>query len=102
MSQSLLYHAFGVRKGYDYHRTSYEDGGVVFHLRPKAEEFVCPCGSQRLHQRGRRLRKLATVPIGLKPTWLSVEVPRMECTACQTQFEVSPPLPSPMSATPIS
>ena len=102
MSQSLLYHAFGVRKGYDYHRTSYEGGGVVFHLRPKPEEFICECGCKRLHQRGRRVRKLATVPIGWKPTWLSVEVPRMECTACQAQFEVAPFLPIPMSATPTS
>ena len=26
MSQSLLYHAFGVREGYDYQETIYQDG----------------------------------------------------------------------------
>ncbi len=32
MSQSLLYHAFGVREGYDYVETLYDDGCVRFVL----------------------------------------------------------------------
>ena len=32
MSQSLLYHAFGVREGYEYVRTDYQAGAVQFHL----------------------------------------------------------------------
>ena len=30
VSQSLLYHAFGVREGYDYVRTEYHQGTVGF------------------------------------------------------------------------
>ena len=46
MSQSLLYHAFGVREGYDYVRTEYRAGAVAFHLAVREEQFVCPdCGS---------------------------------------------------------
>lgn len=40
MSQSLPYHAFGIRGGYEYARTSYKGGAVIFHLRPKEGEFL--------------------------------------------------------------
>ena len=33
MSQSLLYHAFGVREGYEYRKTEYVEVRVEFHLR---------------------------------------------------------------------
>jgi len=41
MSQSLLYHAFGVREGYEYWRTEYADGCVRFFLLVKPELLVC-------------------------------------------------------------
>jgi transposase len=68
MSQSLLYHAFGVRKGYDYVRTLYGDGCIRFVLGVRQELFVCPkCKSAEVSRKGRRFRQLQTVPIGLKP-----------------------------------
>ena len=68
MSQSLLYHAFGVRQGYEYWRTEYGEGCVRFFLLVKAELLVCPeCGSRGVSRKGRRFRDLQTVPIGLKP-----------------------------------
>ena len=42
MSQSLLYHAFGVREGYEYQKTEYVEGRVEFHLRCKEERLECP------------------------------------------------------------
>ena len=42
MSQSLLYHAFGVRKGYEYVWTLYEDGCIRFVLAVQPELLVCP------------------------------------------------------------
>lgn len=46
MSQSLLYHASGVRAGYRYRRTEYVEGRVEFHLAVKLEKVRCPhCGS---------------------------------------------------------
>jgi transposase len=96
MSQSLLYHAFGVREGYDYVRTLYEDGCIRFVLEVRPEALVCPdCHSQEVSRKGRRFRELRTVPIGLKPVFLVTEVPKCQCRDCGKTFEVSPPLPRP-------
>ena len=100
MSQSLLYHAFGVREGYDYVKTLYEGGCIRFVLAVHPDWVVCPaCGSQDVNRKGRRFRDLRTVPIGLKPVFLVTEVPKCQCGQCGKRFEVSPPLPRPMSAT---
>ena len=100
MSQSLLYHAFGVRGGYDYVRTIYEGGSIRFVLEVRPELLVCPqCGSTEVSRKGRRFRVLQTVPIGLKPVFLVTEVPKCECGPCGQRFEIAPPLPRRMSAT---
>jgi transposase len=94
MSQSLLYHAFGVREGYDYVRTLYEEGCIRFVLAVRKELLVCPkCHSVEVSRKGRRFRMLQTVPIGLKPVFLATEVPKCQCRGCGHSFEVSPPLP---------
>lgn len=101
MSQSLLYHAFGVREGYEYVRTEYHQGAVEFHLAVAARLLVCPdCQGRELIRRGKRWRRIQTVPIGLKPVFLVTEVARCECRACQRVFEVAPPLPRRMCTTP--
>ena len=100
MNQSLLYHAFGVRKGYDYVRTLYGEGCIRFVLAARQELLVCPrCRSTQVKRKGRRFRELQTVPIGLKRVWLVTEVPQCECLACGQSFEVSPLLPRPTSST---
>src|SRR5512141_1283517 len=100
MSQSLLYHAFGVREGYDYVETLYEDGCVRFVLSVRPDWIKCPgCGSKDIVRKGRRFRELQTVPIGLKPVFLVAEVPKCQCKACGKRFEVSPPLPRAMRTT---
>jgi transposase len=94
MSQSLLYHAFGVRGGYDYVRTVYEGGAIRFVLAVRPGLLLCPqCGSAEVSRKGRRFRDLQTVPIGLKPVFLVTEVPKCECGSCGQRFEVVPPLP---------
>jgi len=100
MNQSLLFHAFGVREGYEYQRTLYEDGCIRFVLEVKPDRLVCPhCQSREISRKGRRWRELQTVPIGLKPVFLVTEVPKCRCRDCGETFEVSPPLPRRMSAT---
>jgi transposase len=100
MSQSLLYHAFGVRRGYDYIRTVYERGSIQFVLAVRPELLVCPqCGSSEVSRKGRRFRDLQTVPIGLKPVFLVTEVPKCDCGRCGHRFEVTPPLPRRMPVT---
>ncbi len=100
MSQSLLYHAFGVREGYEYKRTDYVEGRVEFHLAVKEKLLQCPqCGHGPCRRRGKRMRRISSVPIGLKPTVLVAEVPACLCQQCGKTFEVSPPLPGPTAAT---
>jgi len=98
--QSFLYHAFGVRKGYEYWRTEYVAGCIRFFLLVKPELLVCPrCNSREISRKGRRFRELQTVPIGLKHVFLVTEVPQCECRKCRQSFEIHPPLPRRTSAT---
>jgi transposase len=101
VSQSLLYHAFGVRSGYDYVKTLYGAGCIRFVLTVRPELFRCPkCQSRDVKRKGRRFRQLQTVPIGLKQVWLITEVPQCQCRGCGQSFEISPPLPQPTRGTP--
>ncbi len=100
MNQSLLYHAFGVREGYQYVRTDYPSGAVQFTLKVKPELFVCPtCHSTRLIHKEPRWRRIRTVPIGFKTVWLKTEVPSANCQDCHKNFEVAPLLPRLTSTT---
>ena len=82
MSTSLLYHAFGVR-GYEYTRTDYQEGQTIFTIRQAPETCRCSaCGSAQLHSRGQVERRFRTVPIGRRPTFVVLPVPRVECQAC--------------------
>ena len=82
MSTSLLYHAFGVR-GYRYVKTEYVEGDVVFSIEQPRESYRCPvCGSDHVVGRGQNWRRFRTVPIGGKPVYLTLAVPRVECHGC--------------------
>jgi transposase len=83
MSTSLLYHAFGIR-GYDYVKTDYREGGVVFTIRRRPHTCRCPlCGSRQIAPRGCQERTFRAVPIGGKPVSVVLPIPRVECSACQ-------------------
>ncbi len=89
MSTTLLYQAFGM-KGYEYQRTNYWLGGVVFEAVPGPDRMRCPrCGSTDVTGQGKVLRLLHSVPIGQKQTWISVEVPRVGCSSCDTIRQIS-------------
>ena len=98
MSQSLLYHAFGVPKTYRYVRTEYPKGAIWFPVRPEGLPERCPhCQGQDFVGQGQRERKVRMVPIGLKPVCLKVAVPRYRCQGCRQTWEVAPPLSGRMS-----
>ena len=94
MSQTLLQKAFGVSSKYRYERTEYLWGAVEFYLSLKDEAFICPNCRQadQVIRKGRRDRRLQTVPIGLKAVYLVSEVARCRCRRCELIFEVHPPL----------
>jgi transposase len=82
MSTSLLYHAFGI-KGYRYVRTAYVQGQTIFTLGQEPETCRCSaCGSDDVVSRGHVERRFRCLPIGTRPTFHVLPVPRVECRAC--------------------
>jgi transposase len=82
MSTSLLYHGFGIR-GYRYVNTKYREGAVLFTISQPRESYRCPeCGCDDVIGRGQHDRTFRTLPIGGKPTYLVLAVPRVECRRC--------------------
>jgi transposase len=95
MSTSLLYHAFGIR-GYQYTRTDYQGGQVIFTIRHDPETYRCSaCGSPQVQSRGRVERRFRTVPIGSRATFVVLPVPRVECQACGVVRQVKIPFAGP-------
>jgi transposase len=82
MSTSLLYHGFGL-VGYEYIRTRYAVGAVIFSVKRKRGKIRCPvCRSRDIIFRGRFSRRFRIVPIGSKRVFLDYEVQRLECRRC--------------------
>jgi transposase len=95
MSTSLLYHAFGVR-GYDYTRTRYEGGAVIFSIRREHETSRCSsCGSARVIRRGQVTRRFRSLPIGGRATFVDLPIPRLECHDCGAVRQVEVPFADP-------
>jgi transposase len=82
MSTSLLYHAFGIQ-GYRYVRTAYVQGQTIFTLGQEPDTCRCSaCGSADVVSRGHVERRFRSLPIGSRPTFLVLPIPRVECRAC--------------------
>src|SRR4051812_24971360 len=95
MSTSLLYHAFGIR-GYEYTRSDYHDGQVIFTIRQDPATCRCPaCGSRDVRLRGRVPRRFRSLPIGSRPTAVILPIPRVECRACGAVRQVEIPFADP-------
>jgi transposase len=95
MSTSLLYHAFGLR-GYDYVKTEFTEGAVVFTVRQRPHTCRCPqCDSRELIHHGHEPRSFRTVPVGHKPTWIVLPIPRVECRSCRRTRQVTLPFADP-------
>lgn len=82
MSTSLLYHGFGVR-GYRHLQTRYEGGAVVFVIEQPRQNCRCSqCGSDQVHSRGAVIRRFRGVPLGRRPVFVELAVPRLYCWSC--------------------
>jgi transposase len=89
MSTSLLYHGFGVR-GYQYVKTEYEGGKVLFTVRQETDDLQCvACGSRRVIRRGSYRRRFRSLPIGSRPVQTVLEVPRVGCQDCGVVRQVA-------------
>ena len=95
MSTSLLYHAFGLR-GHVYDATEYAGGGVSFRFRLQPDRLRCAvCGSRTVTLKGKVERRFRSLPIGKKPTWLQVAIPRVGCRDCGGVRQVHLPFAEP-------
>jgi transposase len=95
MSTSLLYHAFGIR-GYDYVRTDYQGGEVIFTIRQDPDDCRCSaCGSREVTSRGHAQRQFVSLPIGSRKTSVILPIPRVECRACGLVRQVEVPFAEP-------
>ena len=95
MSTSLLYHAFGIR-GYEYVRTEYPGGQVIFTVQQEGKTCRCSaCGSARLLSRGHVERRFRSLPIGCRATFVVLAIPRVECQVCGVVRQVKVPFADP-------
>jgi transposase len=95
MSTSLLYHAFGIR-GYQYIRTDYRFGQTIFTIHQDPASCRCTaCGSPRVHSRGQVVRRFRSLPIGRRPTFVALPIPRVGCQSCGLVRQVEVPFADP-------
>ncbi len=82
MSQSLLYHVFGV-KGVTYCSTSFLGNAVIFKVEAKSRHVHCSsCGYKGSTFKGQKERHFRMPPIGRKQALLSVTMHRLKCKSC--------------------
>jgi len=88
MSTSLLYHAFGIKE-YDYVRTQYHAGNIIFTIERKPFSLRCPCcKSKDVIRHGALPRWFCSVPFGKKASYIVTSVPRVECRQCHKTRQV--------------
>ncbi|WP_437221971.1 ISL3 family transposase [Planctomicrobium sp. SH661] len=88
MSSCLLYHALGVR-GYRYLSTRFEQGEMIVSIELPREKLRCPaCGHGRVHVIERFPRMWRTVSIGLRPVFIEMDVPKVQCQRCSLRRRV--------------
>src|ERR1700722_14929657 len=95
MSTSLLYHAFGIR-GYQYRRTDYQGGQVIFTIDQEPGTCRCSaCGAREIRRRGAVERRFRIVPIGSRSMAVALGVPRVEGRPGGVVRQVSVPFADP-------
>ena len=100
MEETLLHEIFGVSTSYRSTGTEVKQGGVFVAVEPLDKLYVCPdCRSRDVIRKGKRIRRVQTLPIGFHPVVLEVEVPRCQCKACLRLFEIVPPFAPPTRTT---
>ena len=82
MSTSLLYHGFGIC-GYQYVRSHFEEGKVIFTIQKDPTSLRCPrCNDWHVIRHGEKQRWFQSLPIGKRQVYIMLAVPRVECRTC--------------------
>lgn len=91
MKKSLNFEQFGVSADYEVTGQEIDMSGMTLSCRPKDIEEKCPeCGNQNIMKKGKRIRKLMTVPLGMKACWLDVTIAKRMCKDCGCRYEIQP------------
>ena len=70
-------------------KTKYVGGEVIFTIEQPLETCRCSaCGSENVIGRGKNHRRFRAVPIGGKPVYLELAIPRVECRECNVVRQV--------------
>jgi transposase len=95
MSTCLLYHRFGI-VGYRYVRQTFEAGMTTFRIEQPRERLRCSqCGSDDVWAQGGVERFFHGLPIGNRPTFFELKVPRVFCLHCGQTRQVKIPFADP-------
>jgi transposase len=88
MSTSLLYHGFGIQ-GYQYVRTLFEKGTIIFRIARNAFSLKCPdCKCRAVKRKGTVVRRFRSIPIGSTPVFIELAIQRVECLRCQVVRQI--------------
>jgi len=88
MSTSLLYHGWGLN-GHRYVRSHYSSGRVIFTVQADPCSLTCPvCHCRDILHHGSIYRMWREVPIGPKPVFIQMGIPRIECRECSAIRQV--------------
>ena len=92
MNSSFLYHAFGVKE-YHYSAIDYKDSAIFLKVKSNTpKKCKCPhCGCEHIIKYGKIHRDIHNLPIGSKPTFLSLTIQRYQCKACEKVFQAGVP-----------
>lgn len=94
MEAMFLKRVFGIGESWEYRSTKYVGGGVELRVGARREGIRCPkCGAEHIALRGRRERRIRSVPIGPKPVTIVAAIPRCQCRECGEYFDFAPLLP---------
>jgi len=83
MSTILLYRRFGI-VGYNFVKQEFIDDLTFFRIEQPRDRLRCPaCNSSEVWAQGGAERTIQSLPIGSKPTFVTLKVPRVYCHACK-------------------
>ena len=86
MSQSVLYHAFGI-KGVTYRSTEFIGNTVIFNVETTNHHVRCDaCNHRDCIFKGQKVKFLRMPPIGRKQSLLRVTMHRLQCKSCGSMW----------------
>jgi hypothetical protein len=85
MDETLLHEIFGVSKSYRATKTEIKHGALFVAVEPLDKLLIYPeCRSRDVIRKGKRTRRVQTLPIGFHPVYIETQVPRCQCKSVRS------------------